>query len=127
MNTKEDTSKENAKIYVEYFIITKEYKEKYGEHTVLLMQVGSFFEIYGLKNDADASVSTTESESSIHEIAQICQFNVSEKKAVFQKRPILMAGFPDYRIDKYLQKITEGGFTAVVFVQEKNEKNTKRI
>ena len=111
--------KDNTSIYGEYFSIIKEYKSKYGEKTVLLMQVGSFFEIYGLKND---SINTE-----IESISQICQFNISEKKATFKNQQLLMAGFPDYRLDKYLQKITEGGFTAVVFIQEKNEKNTKRI
>jgi predicted TIM-barrel fold metal-dependent hydrolase len=33
-----------------------------------------------------------------------------------------MAGFRDYTLDKYLQKITDGGMTAVVYVQEKQGK-----
>ena len=40
----------NQNITTEYFQITKEYQEKYGKNTVLLMQVGAFFEVYGLKN-----------------------------------------------------------------------------
>ena len=39
-----------SNITTEYFQITKEYQEKYGKNTVLLMQVGAFFEVYGLKN-----------------------------------------------------------------------------
>ena len=110
--------KDDSSIYNEYFHITKEYKQKYGDQTVLLMQVGSFFEIYGLKEYDFQTIET---------ISQICQFNISEKKAIYNNHTILMAGFPDYRIDKYLQKLTEGGYSVVVFVQEKNEKNTKRI
>ena len=34
----------------EYFDITKKYKEDYGENSILLMMVGSFFEVYALKN-----------------------------------------------------------------------------
>ena len=131
-------NKDDTSIYKEYFNITKEYKEKYGERTVLLMQVGSFFEIYGLKTN-DNNI------TEIEPVSQICQFNVSEKKATYKNQQLLMAGFPDYRLDKYLQKITEGGYTVVVFVQtsssfnqttqsstelsskEKNEKNTKRV
>jgi len=30
-----------------YFKLTKKYQKEYGEYTVLLMQVGSFFEMYG--------------------------------------------------------------------------------
>ena len=36
-------------IIVDYFTITKEYQQKYGEKVILLMQVGAFFEVYGLK------------------------------------------------------------------------------
>ena len=33
----------------EYFSLTKKYISIYGEKTILLYQVGSFFEIYGEK------------------------------------------------------------------------------
>ena len=32
-----------------YLKLTKEYSDKYGEKTVVLMMVGSFYEIYGEK------------------------------------------------------------------------------
>lgn len=32
----------------EYFELTKKYQEDYGENTIILMQVGSFFEVYGI-------------------------------------------------------------------------------
>ena len=38
------------KLIEEYFLLEKKYKEKYGEQTFLLMQVGSFFEVYGMQN-----------------------------------------------------------------------------
>ena len=34
----------------EYFELTKRYQDEYGENTILLMQVGSFFEVYGKNN-----------------------------------------------------------------------------
>ena len=51
-------NKEESGIYFEYFKISKEYQDKYGKHTVLLMQVGSFFEINGLKDIANQRSST---------------------------------------------------------------------
>ena len=33
-----------------YLKLTKEYSDKYGEKTVVLMMVGSFYEIYGEKH-----------------------------------------------------------------------------
>lgn len=114
---------DGGKIYSEYFSITKEYQTKYGKRTILLMQVGSFFEIYGLKYQSG----DTTDDSEIVEISQICQFTISEKKAYYKQQQVLMSGFPDYRLEKYLQKITENNYTVVVFVQEKNEKNTTRV
>ena len=34
----------------EYFELTKKYQNDYGEKAILLMQVGSFFEVYGTLN-----------------------------------------------------------------------------
>jgi len=34
----------------EYFELTNKYILEYGENTILLMQVGSFFEVYGYFN-----------------------------------------------------------------------------
>ena len=113
----------DTKIYPEYFRITKEYQSQYGCNTVLLMQVGAFFEVYGLKNP----VTNVVTESPIMEFTQICQLNVSDKKCTYNGLQVMMAGFRDYTLEKYLQKITDSGFSAVVYVQEKNEKNTKRI
>jgi preprotein translocase subunit SecA len=37
----------------EFFELTKKYEEEYGINTVFLIQVGSFFECYGLKDNND--------------------------------------------------------------------------
>ena len=107
----------------DYMEITRENQAKYGQRTVLLMQVGAFFEVYGLKNQINGDISG----SMILEFCQICQLNGSEKKICIGGNQVIMAGFRDYTLDKYLQKLTDGGFTVVVYVQEKNGKNVKRI
>lgn len=112
--------KEPTSIFKDYFTLNSQYISQYGINTVVLMQVGSFFEIYGLKNDPI-------SESFMNDICNICQFSIAEKKAQYNDKQIIMAGFPEYKLEKYLQKITEVGYTAVVYVQEKNEKNTTRV
>lgn len=110
-------------IYEEYFRLTKEYKAKYGTNTVVLMQVGAFFEVYGLKRPDTGDVYG----SSIMEMADICQLNVSEKKSNYDNSQILMAGFRDYTIDKYLTKLVDCGYTLPVFIQEKVGKTVKRV
>lgn len=108
----------------EYFELTKTHQKTYGNNTVVLMQVGAFFEIYGFKNNETSEIFG----SKIVEICQICQLNYSEKKVCVGKNQILMAGYREYSLEKYLPKITENGFTAVVYVQEKNnDKNNKII
>jgi DNA mismatch repair protein MutS len=109
-------------IYKDYFSLTNEYQSKYGENTVLLMQVGSFFEIYGLKNTETGEIS----HSKIMEITQICQFNYADKKTLYHGFQVMMAGFPKYFLDKHVQKITDADYTAVVYTQEKNGKETTR-
>ena len=52
--TNEDTS---SSIYTEYFKYTKEYQEKYGKNTIVLMQVGAFFEVYGIRNSITGEIS----------------------------------------------------------------------
>lgn len=114
---------ETTSIYKDYIDITKTYQKQYGENTILLMQVGAFFEVYGFKCPTTGSIK----DSKIEEFTQMCNLNASEKKIVFESRQVLMAGFRDYSLDKYLQKIMDYGFTAVVYVQDKSGKNITRV
>lgn len=102
-------------IYRDYFAFTEEYSNKYGTNTFILMQVGAFFEMYGLKtNPTDRQCSRSE----IDAFSQICNLTISDKRITFEGGTICMAGFRDYTLDKYIPKITDAGYTAVVFVQE---------
>lgn len=105
-------------IYGEYITLTTKYKKLYGERTIVLLQVGAFFEVYGFRNSkGDVQ------ESEICEFSRICNLNISEKKAEYMEKQVLMAGFRDYTLDRYLEKLTSSGFTAVVYVQEKLDNN----
>jgi DNA mismatch repair protein MutS len=45
--------------------------------------------------------------------------NISEKKKVsVNGNTVLMAGFPEYTLERYLQKLSEAGFTSVVIIQD---------
>ena len=106
----------------EYFELTKRYQDEYGENTILLMQVGSFFEVYA-KNNKNTNTITG---SKINDFSQICELNVVEKNVCIGADDILMAGFKDMMIEKYLRKIQDAGFTAVVYTQDEAVKNTTR-
>ena len=85
-----------------YYVLLDKYCVKHGANTFLLMQVGSFFEVY----------STSETSPNITAFSQICDLKIANKNEGF------MAGFRDYMIEKYLAKINEAGYTSVVYVQE---------
>lgn len=101
-------------IYQEYFGHVDHYSSTYGDRVIVLMQVGAFFEVYGIKDEYNKVL-----RSKIEEFAEVCQLNVSEKKISYGGGQIVMAGFRDYTLDKYLAKITDAGYTTTVFVQEK--------
>jgi DNA mismatch repair protein MutS len=100
----------------EYFQLTTKYQSLYGENTILLMQVGAFFEVYGVDG----------AQSKIADFSRICDLNVVDKNTCVGESNVHMAGFKDFQIDKYLKKIQEAGFTAVVYTQDENAKHTTR-
>lgn len=106
----------------EYFELTKGFQDEYGKNTILLMQVGSFFEVYGILNPDTKTISG----SCIEDFSKICELNIVEKNTCVGKDNVVMAGFKDMQIEKYIKKIQDAGFTAVVYVQDEAAKNTTR-
>ena len=103
----------------EYFTLTEKYTAEYGSNTVVLLQVGAFFEVYGQVTPATAegggggAAAAVCSGSRIDDFCMICEL------AKANKIPgIVMAGFRDYGLDKYLKKLQDAGYTAVVYVQD---------
>jgi DNA mismatch repair protein MutS len=109
-------------LITEYFDLTKRYQDEYGENTILLMQVGAFFEVYGVYDNVLETITS----SKISDFSQICELNIVDKNTCVGKNNVVMAGFKDLMIEKYLKKIQDAGFTAVVYTQDENAKNTSR-
>jgi DNA mismatch repair protein MutS len=109
-------------LIADYFAKTKQYKDEYGERTILLMQVGAFFEVYGKQDPKTKVIHGSE----IMEFSQVCDLNVVEKKAHVGSDEVLMAGFKDIYIEKYVKRLQDAGFTIPVHVQDENCKDTER-
>ena len=75
----------------EYFELTKKYQDEYGENTILLMQVGSFFEVYGIYNKKTETLMG----SRIVDFSQICELKIVEKNTCVGTDDVMMAGFKD--------------------------------
>lgn len=106
-------------IYHEYFNYETKYREEYGRKVVVFMQVGAFFEVYGYKSNGAIN-------PLMEEFAELCQLNISEKKATYKQQQIVMAGFRDFTLDKYVSRLVDLGYTVPVFVQEKRGKDIVR-
>jgi DNA mismatch repair protein MutS len=106
----------------EYFDLTKRYQDEYGENTLLLMQVGSFFEVYGIYNEKTETMYG----SKIIDYTQMCELNIADKNVTMGTDKVMMAGFKDFQLEKYIKKIQNSGFTAVVYAQDESAKNTTR-
>lgn len=102
-------------IYNLYFNLCLKYKQEYGENVVVLIQVGAFFEVYGVKNASTNIIDNDK--SNIVNFTELCGLNISEKKAIFNEQQIVMAGFRDFSIDKYITTLVENGYTVPVYVQ----------
>jgi DNA mismatch repair protein MutS len=106
----------------EYLELTKEYFNKFGENTILLMQNGAFFEVYGLKNENNFLHG-----SQILEFSRICDLNIVDKKAAGDKHvminnnKVVNAGFKTHLIEKYIKKLQESGFTIVVYEEDEED------
>lgn len=110
----------------DYFDLTKKYIFEYGEKTILLMQVGAFYEVYGIRNKNTEQIRN----SQIHDFSKICELNIVDKNIciteIKKDESIVMAGFKDIMIDKYIKKLQEAGYTTVVYTQDEQAKNTSR-
>jgi len=106
----------------DYFEKTKHYTEEYGKNTIVLMQVGAFFEVYGMRNQTTRDITGSE----ISAFSSICDLNIADKKICVGKQDVIMAGFSTYMIEKYIKKLQNAGFTTIVYTQDEQAKNTNR-
>jgi len=103
----------------EYFRLTEVFIRKFGANTILFMQVGAFFEMYATKNPDTGVLSR----SRIEDVAEICGgLSITDKKQMHGKDLVVMAGFRDYNVDRYIQNAVDANFTAVVYTQKEAEK-----
>jgi DNA mismatch repair protein MutS len=109
-------------IYKIYFDLVDKYSSIYGKSTVVLLQVGAFFEIYGYKSKKTDEIGKSE----IVNVSNLTQLSIALKGIEYEDGNILMAGFRDHRLEFYVQKLIENNITVVVYVQKKDGKNITR-
>jgi DNA mismatch repair protein MutS len=114
------STKKEETIYDEYFRLTQQYVQEYGPRTILLLQVGKFFEMYGLITEKGSEIQG----SIVKEVCEICDLKMSNPAIGITTQPNtqtrIMAGFQICYLEKYLQILTEAGITSVVYVEDKS-------
>jgi len=102
----------------DYIEFDKKYKNIYGNETVILMEVGDFFEMYGVQNDFETVG------ANLQEISDILNIRVTLKNKsnsnIDRKNP-MMSGFPSYIVEKHIQTLIENQYTVVLVEQFENK------
>jgi len=104
----------------EYFKLRDEYRCKLGEKTLLLMEVGSFFEIYTKVEKDSGEINETQ----VIDLRRFAELAPGKKTD-----SVLMLGFSSripQLLEKYVEKMVNNGYTAVVYKQDAPTNNTTR-
>ena len=89
----------DTRVAIEYLKHNAYYESIYGKKTIVIMLVGTFYEIYGCK--------TLENQleyegSSIEEVSYICDLVIGHKNYKCYGKHLYLAGFRDIYWEKYV-------------------------
>lgn len=90
----------------EYLNYHNKYNKIY-EKSVVLIQVGGFYEMYSTDHEGPA----------IYELCQLLNITASKKKS---KNNPLMIGFPTHAVTKFMKILLDDSFTVIIVDQKKN-------
>lgn len=106
-------------MFDDYEAYLEKYKSEYGENTLVLMECGSFYELYD-----DGSKKTD-----LKQIGELLNIQVSRRnKAIVEvsRNNLEMAGFPSYALKKFLHVLVDAKYTVVIVSQVTPPPNPKR-
>ena len=107
-----------------YFEYCETYKAKYGLKCLVLIECGSFFELYAVDNEHDK-----QGPHDIYRVCDLCNFQLSRKnKAILEnsRSNPLMAGFPSYALQRHAQTLLANQYTLVIVRQVTAPPNPQR-
>jgi len=133
---KKTSSKSDPKVMKEYFRLQREYFFSHGPRIFLLMQIGAFYEIYGIRMEKGAmgklgrgeggEIEEKEEfnrESLMAEFLELTDYKKMEKGQCIDGKEVVGAGFRDYQLEEQLAFLTKSGYTVVVFSQKETKKD----
>ena len=103
----------NNSIFREYIALYNKYKKLYGEKTIVLMQVGSFFEIYSCHNK---KVKLGPDTKEIIDILNVIFSKRNKNIDEITENNYQMAGWPVNSLDKYVDILLNNKYTIIIVV-----------
>lgn len=106
----------------DYFVHQINFEKKYGKKTIVLMQVGSFFEFYGVSNDVEKI-------GDPQIITELLNIQLTRRnKAILEnsRTNCLMAGFPLNSLKRYNNILLSNNYTVVLIEQVSDPPNPRR-
>ena len=131
METKMETktaSKSEPKALIDYFMKQSEWFVSHGPNIFVVYQIGVFYEYYAkvissLGSDLLASEVVYNPESSFSTFLDLTDFKIMDKKIVLDGYAVMGAGFRDTQLENYISKLTDAGYTVVVYSQKETKKD----
>jgi DNA mismatch repair protein MutS len=106
----------------DYFIHQLNFEKKYGQRTIVLMQVGSFFEFYGVNNEYEKI-------GDAQTITELLNIQLTRRnKAILEnsRSNCLMAGFPLVSVKRFINILLSNNYTVILIEQTTEPPNPKR-
>lgn len=104
----------------DYFNLQTEYESKYGDKTIVFIEKGMFYEIYGIDNNE-------EKRGQAIVVSQLLNIQLTRANKKILENNLsnpLMTGFPVASLKKNIKVLLENGYTIVTYDQQ--EKVTER-
>ena len=98
------------------------FEKKYGNKTIVLMEVGSFFEFYGVSNEIEKI-------GDAKEVCNLLNIQLTRRnKAILEnnRKNALMGGFPSHSMKRFLQVLVSNNYTVVLIEQTTPPPNPTR-
>ena len=112
----------NKTIIDEYLDYQTQFEKKYGSKAIVLMEVGSFFEVYGVENDEEHIGRVSE----LSTLLDVVKTKKNKNIATHNRKNPLMLGFPNFSLNKFLKILVENDNTVILIEQVTPAPNPER-
>ena len=116
LTTPLESFKMSTDVLIEYFSILSQSTDKYGPKTVLLFEIGSFYEIYDKTNEIDV----------LCNIMNIQRTRKDKRASESLESSPYMCGFPNHALQKFLRILTQNNYVVVVYNQKDHPTNKNK-